>query len=308
MARRTVGTNPERWLNSVAPRTTARTTRETASLLTSVPKENRHTLTGPQKIKLQAKCKEGLPEPHFDFLASDPSSDLTSLKGLYSVRMKVEELKQSLMAEDMHGIFVMPDAFAEDPTGTFNKMPAAGCASVDMFTNTEDVDLETCKEWSKFLSAAGEQYLVENLLWSGMKLKNSLSNGLKEKLIEKTLGWPVTHQTGVVYLKLVMTFITASTPKSTRLLINKLQELGVRDYKGENVRKCCSTIKGAYEILHNKKAVPYDFLDLVFDVLEKCSVDKFVTYIRGICKNLDQRVKVIDLNYLLTGRAEVHEL
>ena len=98
MAARMVTTNPERWLNSVAPRTTARTQREMASLLTSVPKEDRHTLTSPQKIKLQVKCEEGLPEPHFDFLTTDPTSDLTSLKGLYLVRMKVEEFKQALMA------------------------------------------------------------------------------------------------------------------------------------------------------------------------------------------------------------------
>ena len=52
------------------------------------------------------------------------------------------------MAQDMHSIFVMPDALTADTSGTYLKMPAAGCASVDMFTNIEDVDLETCKGWS----------------------------------------------------------------------------------------------------------------------------------------------------------------
>ena len=50
----------------------------------------------------------------------------------------------------------------------------------------------------------------------------------------------------------------------------------------------------------NKRAVPPDFLDLVFEVLERCTVEKFVTHIRGIQTNHEQKVKVIDLGYLLT--------
>ena len=150
------------------------------------------------------------------------------------------------------------------------------------------------------MSAAGKTYLVENLLWSGQKIKNSCSAALKEKLIKKTISWPVVWQTGVVYLKLIIDFIKASTPKSTRMLINKLQDLSVCNYDGENICLCCSTIKGAHEVLANKKAVPHNFVDLVFDVLERFSVEKFVTYMRGIKKNHKQKVKVVDLNYLLS--------
>ena len=52
--------------------------------------------------------------------------------------------------------------------------------------------------------------------------------------------------------------------------------------------------------MHNKRAVPPDFLDLVFEILERCTVDKFVNHIRGIKTNHEQKVKEIDLTYLLT--------
>ena len=205
-----------------------------------------------------------------------------------------------LIANDMHRVFVVPSTMCDDPTMVYDKVPAAGCHSIDLLTDIQDVELNLVKDWSEYVASAGEPYLVENLLWSGAKIKASLTDGLKEKLIEKTMGWPVVYQTGVVYFKLIMNFIQDSTPKSSRLLITKLQELLVTDYDGENVRMTCSTIKGAYEILMNKRAVPPDFLDLVFEILERCTVTKFVNHIVGIKTNHEQKVKEIDLNYLLT--------
>ena len=76
--------------------------------------------------------------------------------------------------------------------------------------------------------AAGENYLVKNMLWSAVKIKSSLSDGLREKLIEKAMGWPIIHQTGVVYFELIMNFIEEFTPKSTRGIISKLQDLSIR--------------------------------------------------------------------------------
>ena len=60
-----------------------------------------------------------------------------------------------------------------------------------------------------------------------------------------------------------------------------------------------STIKGAYKLLHNKRAVLPDFLGLVFDVLERSTIEKFVNHIWGLKTNQDQQLKVINLAYLL---------
>ena len=292
-------TNPERWLNGVGPRAVARTQRETAQVLTAVVKEQRALLNAQQILKVQQRCEEGLEEPHFDFLSYDNLNSLESLKNLYSVRMKIEQLRSALMEGDMHGVFSVPSIMTQDPTGNFDFVPGIGCSPIDLFYSSEELDLETIKKWSLFVLMAGKTYLVQNLLWSGKKIMNSLSDKLREKLIEKTMGWEVFYQTGPIYFKLVMMFIEESSPKSTRNLINKLQILGVRDYDGENVCLVTSTIKGAYEVLQNKRSVPPDFLDIVFEVLEKCTVDKFVMHFRGPKTNHNQQVKVLTLAQLL---------
>ena len=57
------------------------------------------------------------------------------------------------------------------------------------------------------------------------------------------MGWPIIHQTGVVFFKLIINFIKESTPESTRGIISKLQDLSVKDYDGKNINLVTSTIK-----------------------------------------------------------------
>ena len=81
--------------------------------------------------------------------------------------MKVEELKQSLTAGDMHRIFTVPSMMCNDPGLVYNKVPAAGGLPLEMFTSVQEIDLELVKNWREYLTLTGELYLVENLLWSG---------------------------------------------------------------------------------------------------------------------------------------------
>ena len=121
--------------------------------------------------------------------------------------MKVEELRLLLTSNDMHGVFTVPSIMTKDPTATYRLVPAAGSSPLDMFCSIQDLDIELVKSWSKYILAARESYLVENILLSAVKIKNSLSDGLQEKLIEKTMIWPIIHQTGVVFFKIIMNFI-----------------------------------------------------------------------------------------------------
>ena len=101
-------------------------------MLTAVVKEQRYVLPTQQLLKLQQRCEEGLAEPHFAFLSYDNLNSLESLKNLYSVRMKIEQLRTSLMEGDMQGVFSVPSSMVEDPTGGFDYVPGLGCAPVDL--------------------------------------------------------------------------------------------------------------------------------------------------------------------------------
>ena len=107
-------------------------------------------------MKLKTQYKEGLHEPHFYFLTrQNVNSGIESLKPLNSVRMKVEELKQVLMVEEMHRILVLLRMMCANPTMTYKKVPATGSHTIDLFTTVQDVDLELVKDWSKYLTSAG---------------------------------------------------------------------------------------------------------------------------------------------------------
>lgn len=114
------------------------------------------------------------------------------------------------------------------------------------------------------------------------------------------MGTAVEYKTGPVYFKIMMDLIAASSPKSMRLLLNKLQMISLKSFDGKNVVKCCATIKGAVETLENNNAVPSDMLDIVFDILKWCSTQVFVNTIRTIAINHEQKVKVMTLNVLLS--------
>ena len=134
--------NPARWLNGVVPRAVARIQRETAQVLTAGFKEQRAALTAQQLLKVQQRCKEGLEEPHFDFLSYDNLNSLESLKNLYSAQMKIEQLRSSLMEIDMHGVFSVPSIMVKDATVNFDYVPGVGCAPVDLFYLSKELTLK----------------------------------------------------------------------------------------------------------------------------------------------------------------------
>ena len=78
-----------------------------------------------------------------------------------------------------------------------------------------------------------------------------------------------------------------------------MQTLRFKDYDGENVQLVSSIMKGSYKVLQNKHSMLTDFLEIVFKVLERCMVKKFVMYVCGIKTNHDQKAKYLTLIELL---------
>ena len=85
--------------------------------------------------------------------------------------MKVEELRLSLTADDMHIVFIVPSSMCQDPTGVYNYVPEAGCQPLDMFNSIEIIDLELVMRWSEYLSAAGKSTLLKTYFGPAQKSK-----------------------------------------------------------------------------------------------------------------------------------------
>jgi hypothetical protein len=290
--------DPSRWLGGYDPRDVARTREEARKKLASIPKTEREGLSPSEYGKLKRAAEVGL-ENKFTMIEplSGAKASKEQLKSIYSVTMRVEEFRRSLQAFDMDDVFVVASAY--EPNDEGETWPVAGARPINLFSSSQDVDIETVKSASAFFTLFGQEHHVENLVWSGTKLLNSCDERLRQKVEEQTIGWPVEYATGPVYLKLMLDNILASSAESLRGLIQVLQSTTLKDFDGESVAEFVSFARGAVEQLRNHNALPIDALSLLANALKACETPDFVGYITTMYHNHIQGVKDCTVEHLL---------
>ena len=140
-----------RWLGGVEPRDDFRTARDAAQMMAGIPKADRANLTASERSKLKKFAEEGL-EFKFSLLApldgtTKPTID--KLKGVYSVTIRVEELRGDLQRYDIHDVFLIASDWTYNSDEDEDR-PAAGARPIDLFTSHAEVSLDTIKKASTF--------------------------------------------------------------------------------------------------------------------------------------------------------------
>jgi hypothetical protein len=159
----------------------------------------------------------------------------------------------------MEDVFTLGSEYVYNETEN-EYFPDVNAPLINLFTSCRDVDLETVKRASAFQVMRGEDWMLQNLLWSRTKLLDSCDNKLRQKIEEKTIGWPVHHSTGPVYFKIMLENILLSSPESLQGLMTLLQDTKLNNFDGENVAEFASFSRGANEQLQNNNALPLDVL------------------------------------------------
>ena len=83
-----------------------------------------------------------------------------------------------------------------------------------------------------------DQYIVQNLMWSGVYLMSTLSNTLLQKVLTLV---PLTATVHEVFIATMTTFISDSYDALEETL-NHMKSLKLKIYPGENVTDCCEAI------------------------------------------------------------------
>jgi hypothetical protein len=217
--------------------------------------------------------------------------------------MRIEEFCKSLQAFNMDNVFTIASEYVDETrNNTTNKILADHAHVVNLFAMHSKVDIETMKSASEFVALQGkDNYLVQNLLWSGTKLLNSFCHDkLRRKIKEKTMNWSVLHTTRPVYFKVIMMEnILVSTPESMHGLMTILQDMKLSDFNGENVTEFISFARGAIEQLWNNNALLTDMLSLVAQALKACETQDFVSYINIMYNNHVQSIKRCTVDEML---------
>jgi hypothetical protein len=176
------------------------------------------------KLKAEEEMKEKfkLMEP----IMEGAKASRDQLKSIYSVTLRVEEFRRSLQSFDMDDVFIIPSKFERQEEEDW---PATDATTINLFTAGKNVSDLVVKTASTFMMKRGQEFHVENLLWSGEKLLNSCDDKLRQKIEEQTIGWLVEHATGPVYFKVMIHLILASSAQSLRGLtatVGKIDDQG----------------------------------------------------------------------------------
>ena len=81
-----------------------------------------------------------------------------------------------------------------------------------------------------------DQYVVQNLTWSGVYLRSTLSNTLLQKVLTLV---PLTETGPEVFFATMNTFLSDSYDTLEETL-NHIKSLKLKSYPGEDVTDCCA--------------------------------------------------------------------
>ena len=112
-----------------------------------------------------------------------------------------------------------------------------------------------------------DQYIVQNLTWSGVYLRSNLSNTLLQKVLAFV---PLTATGPEVFVATMTTFISASYDALEETLTH-MKSLKLKSYPGENVTYCCEEILVDAEHLESAGALNPDHLGYITRIFKDTS-------------------------------------
>jgi hypothetical protein len=290
-------------LGGETPRTNARTIDEVAGVGIGVGKKERTKLKLSDKksyYKVRDAAIEGMKAKFTHLKPIDEKASVEHFEAVYSVVTRFEDLSYQMGKNDMSDVFNIPSDFVFD-TSTQSYVPAAHAKSVNLFSDANNIDIETIKRANAYFLKFGADYHGENIIWSGEKILNSCDTELRDKLIESTRNWGEEYKGGPTYLKLLLSLILSTTEKSLRSLTNKLAKLKITDFDGENVTKAVSFIRGVVLILRDNKSLPTDLTSLILRIFKASTCEVFKLHVTNIDSLVELGVKTYDLDTLLTN-------
>jgi Zinc knuckle len=250
----------------------ARTDNELHGLSANVRADQREALDQRTKDKLHQGAIEALPTK---FALISLSEDKDKMKNAYNVMMRTQEFFARLDKYDMVGPFVDVLEVTVNPNQRNQRRMNLGQNRYDMRENALAATEIQVRASNAYYNLYGQNYDVQNLVWSQELLENSCEGDLRDKVMESILQVPVHERGGPLFYRIMMGLITSSTAEATRAMVNRITSLKIRDIAGENIDSAVSTIRAAMQHLTTAHAVPSDIKYLLVDKFSKTSNKEF---------------------------------
>ena len=116
-----------------------------------------------------------------------------------------------------------------------------------------------------------DQYVVQNLTWSGVYLRSTLSN----TLLQKVLTLVTLIATGTEFFVATMTTFLSDSYDALEETLNHMKSLRLKSYPGENGTDFCAEILVDAEHLESAGALKPDHLGYITRIFEDTSDSRF---------------------------------
>jgi hypothetical protein len=243
-------------------------------------------------VKFTSRATEGL-KTKFRIMSLS-WKDRDQLDTVYSIGLLIIELTKHLTHFDM------VDGFEQVllPTSANDKRVVL---MRSLLANYSTMTVNECRTSVEHYRLYGQGYHLHNLDWSQEMLERSCEDDLRNKILEKSMDIPAIQMGGHTFLTLIMHEVTSTTEDSIRALTSRITNMKLTNFKGEDVTKAASQLRGAIAALEIVNQVPHDIVERLLDIFQSTSVVEFNATFRVMC--IQQRT--LGMNFV---RAEIMNL
>ena len=132
-----------------------------------------------------------------------------------------------------------------------------------------------------------DQYIVQNLTWSGVYLRDTLSNDLLQKVLTLV---PLTATGPEVYVA-TMTTIISNSYYSLMDTLNQTRNIKLKDHPGRDAADCYDTILVNVESLESAGAFKPEHLGYIIHIFENTYNSRFQIWATQNYKEVMEFVK-----------------
>lgn len=289
---------------------TARTGVELESIAATTSKIARHELKvnfPAQYAKLKTSLTQGS-KNKFAIVKNLVEKDgKIEIGNIVSIEQLKKSIRKHIQSNDMADSFKIYDSF-DATTG----LPDGGGAHFDILESPHllsVVDIDKVKLNIRTYNLYAPDHVIEDSNLVAEYLENCCNDTLKAKIDEKMSKYPKADRGGVVYYFHLMELVSPSLEGAIRTLITGLNSMKLPDFDGENVTKCVTHLRGAFDLLTQNRALPHDIDRTLFEILKTSSTTTFNDEVIAIgfsrkhggiymAKTLDNILDVIEQTYI----------
>ena len=211
-----------------------------------------------------AEVTKGLTEKFSLVRAESINAD--QLETVYDLTLRIHELTTMVMRRGMGQVF---DIYGpRQGTMIWEKKG-------NLLENFTLFKPEQVQQSVRFIKEYGDEHLIWGMTLTFQLIEDSCASELRQRVSEHLLSVPDIEQGGPTYFALAMSHVASSNYAASVSLMDKINNIRIRDYPGNDVEKIVGFLRGALKRLENCNQTPPDLIMRLLKIFQTAENYKF---------------------------------